>query len=249
MNINKLQKNSHKNFFYKQKNILAGAILLGLSFVSFAQSSQLSTGQYSQQKKLELLETDRNKGISAVDPKIVRQNITMTTQYRFDQALKTQNYVSFYEEFAKYNALPYEQLKYLDSKLYDGHAPVYWLVADLHSKLGNDYETHKWLYIAIIMTKQDSELCSDITAKNSVNYLLKAFPKATEISRTTQHNVKPAMNEVIFFLNNLKQRSNPIWACSYGTQKLLAHQIPLIPEQRWDTIRKRVFEDFTKDFR
>lgn len=231
----------------KIKNIFKLSLISGiLSLVSFNCFSQQHINNSHQQ--LQILETDKRKGSDAVEPKIVKKTISALDQHRFNQALKTQNYISFYDEFAKYNSLPYEQLKYLDSKLYDGHAPIYWLVADLHSKLGNDYETHKWLYIAIIMTKQDSELCSDHTAKNAVNYLLKAFPKATEISRTTPHNVKPAMNEVIFFLNNLKQRSNPIWACSYGTHKLLAHQVPLIPEQRWDIVRKQVFDDFTKGF-
>ncbi len=243
MSKKKLNNILKSNLFLKKRSLALG-ILFCLSSISIAQ-------QPIQNKNngLQILETDHNKRANAVDPKVISQKINLTTQYRFDQALKTQNYIAFYEEFAKYNSLPYEQLKYLDKKLYDGHTPVYWLVADLNSKLGNDYETHKWLYISIIMTKQDSELCTDPSAKNSVNYLLKAFPKAIEISRTSPQNVKPAMNEVIFFLNNLKQRSNPIWACAYGTQKLLSHQIPLIPEQRWDTIRKRVFDDFTKDFK
>lgn len=236
-------------YIKKQKNKYLSKYIFSIFFTS---GLLLSTNTYSQNtgnnKQLELLETNPNKGVNSIAPTRVLQNIPAIAMYRFDQALKTQNYVSFYDEFAKYNSLPHEQLKYLETKLYDGHAPIYWLVADLHSKLGNDYDTHKWLYVAIIMTKQDSELCSDPSAKNSVNYLLKAFPKAVEITKTTQQNVKPAMNEVIFFLNNLKQRSNPIWACSYGTLKLLPHQIPLVPEQRWDSLRKQVFEDFTKDF-
>lgn len=246
MTVQKIINSKFFKLFSFNKKVLYLTILSGFSSLTYSQVNNPQPNPANQH--LEILETNKNKGQLSVNPKKVNQSINTTTRYRFDQALKTQNYVAFYEEFAKYNSLPYEQLKYLETKLYDGHAPIYWLVADLNSKLGNDYDTHKWLYVAIIMTKQDSELCSDPTAKNSVNYLLKAFPKATEISRTTPQNVKPAMNEVIFFLNNLKQRSNPIWACAYGSQKLYSHQDPLVNEQRWDIIRKNVFENFTKDF-
>ena len=137
-----------------------------------------------------------------------------------------------------------EYIKFLLSKVNEGHPPIYWLMADYYSLNNNPKESHKWYYIAIIMTQQDSALCLDSSARFSSKKIIKYFPEALTVTRQTPQFIQPAMTEVIFFLENIKQRANPAWVCSLGDNEHMYLSEKTIKPNLWSEKRVEVLKNF-----
>ena len=129
-----------------------------------------------------------NKGVTSYDNK---NKITVNDSEKFKELLISENYRDFFGAIADLkNKNKEEYEKVLLSQRDMGHVPVYWLLADLYAG-GNEKEqelSKKFLYIALIMTQQDSSLCVDQTAKYATSNLLNYFKQTAEIAKKDNKN-------------------------------------------------------------
>jgi hypothetical protein len=188
-----------------------------------------------------------------IDPRVVQPQ-SFDNDYNPDQLTKLngllsqQDYVGFFSYIKDLDVKDAYYIKFLESKKYDGHVPLYWLMADYYATHNNEQETHKWLYIATIMTQQDSYLCSDNSARYAAQKLSRAFPKTIDVTQRTPQYIDSVMPEVIYFIQNLKQRSDPKWACNFGEQDLPSSANITIPQANWKKQRDIVFKRFTDKY-
>ena len=106
-------------------------------------------------------------------------------EYLLKDLLKKENYIDFYKAIISIPIKKEAFLKFLLENRFEGHVPVYWMLTDYYSKEGMAEETHKWYYIALIMTQQDSYLCIDTSAKGTPRYLMKFYMEALSLTRKT----------------------------------------------------------------
>lgn len=220
----------------KIKKLLLTSLFLFSSSLAFSQTTPIIGLDKTP------VQTDEEKR------KIQNQGYTSEQIGKLNDLLVKQDYITFYDMFEQWNVGADNQFKYLYEKRYDGHIPLYWLMAEYFAKKNDAPETHKWLFIATITTQQDASLCTDPTANNASQKLLRAFPLASDIVRKTPQYTNDAMREVIFFIQNLRNRSNPIWACNFGENELRSTDNILISKDLWDAHRKKVFDKFTDPF-
>ncbi len=166
-------------------------------------------------------------------------------EYLLKDLLKKENYIDFYKAIISIPIKKEAFLKFLLENRFEGHVPVYWMLTDYYSKEGMAEETHKWYYIALIMTQQDSYLCIDTSAKGTPRYLMKFYMEALSLTRKTPQYIDPAMREVVFFLDNLKTRSHPSWVCRYGQITGYSNPNGLIDKNNWKETRATVLKRFT----
>lgn len=157
--------------------------------------------------------------------------------------LKNNDYFKLFE-VTNFLVKDEDYIKFLLSKLNEGHPPVYWLMADYYS-LTNIKEAHKWYYTAIIMTQQDSSLCLDSSARFVSQKIIKFFPEVLSATRKTPQFIQPAMAEVIFFLENIKQRASPTWVCSLGENEDMYPVEKTIKSNLWANKRSEVLKIFS----
>lgn len=165
-------------------------------------------------------------------------------KYSLDDNLKNQNYESFYKLISSSKLSDKSIIHYLNSKSNEGHIPVYWLLSEYNAKIGNVSDAHKWFYIALITTQQDSYLCVDETSKNAPRILIKYFNNANNLTNKTPQYIEQAMKETSFFIDNLQNRTNPKWVCNYGDNPVVEGQNPLIEPSLWNKTRKQVYLKF-----
>lgn len=162
---------------------------------------------------------------------------------QLDILLNEENYSKFYEYINNSNVSEGGMIKYLLNKSLMGHIPTYWLLAHLFSFEKNNEETHKWFYIALIMTQQDAELCSDSSTKVASKTLLRDFNNIVDIINRTPQYIVPSMQFAGDFVRNLKQRNNPKWVCSYGIYELADKENITIPLKYWNETRNSVLKE------
>lgn len=224
------------------KKIMASLMMTSLSFCfnasSLAQNKEIKNDIVNKQSFNNMEKLSNNYGTDFNnEEKILLENL-----------LEKQDYTSFYDVFQKSKSTLDKKIEYLNLKKDDGHVPLYWLMADSYAKVKNELDAHFWLYVATIMTQQDAELCYDTTAKFASQKLLRAFPAAPDLTRRTPSFIKPSMDKTIFFIQNLKIRTNPIWACALGTNPVLPGNRILHDRGSWAETRKRVFDLYTKNY-
>ena len=184
---------------------------------------------------------------SVVNPVKIPFDFSTEQQNQLNNLLNEQNYFEFYDKIKNVNIPPDSYIKYLSSKKNEGHVPVFWLMAEHHAKNNNQLEAHKWLYIAVIMTQQDSFLCADPTAKFAAQKLNRQFSVAFDIARKTPQHITPAMREVIYFMDNLKERSDPKWACVFG-DNYDTYRGKTISRLNWKPKREEIYKKFIADY-
>lgn len=178
----------------------------------------------------------------------IKNSLTSEKESYLNDLLERNRYQDFLESIRNFNIKDEEYIRYLDDKKHLGHVPLYWLMADYYAQKNNPIETHKWLYISTILTQQDSYLCYDNTAKNAPRILLNSFPKTLEITRKTPQYIQETMNDVFFFIYNLKQRINPEWVCRYGESGINYSNGAVIPKKEWEYKRQEVLKRFTDKY-
>lgn len=164
-----------------------------------------------------------------------------------NQSLNEQDYSKFYE-LIKNIAKKEDYIKYLNSKSFEGHTPLYWLMADYYANNNNPRETHKWYYISIIMTQQDSALCKDLSARFATQKIMKQFPDILTVTRQTPQLIQPAMTDVIFFLDNIKIRTDPKWTCDFGDNSSMYLKNKTIPKSEWAEKRASILKKFSEQY-
>lgn len=167
---------------------------------------------------------------------------------QLDIFLNEENYPKFYEYINNSNVSEGGMIKYLLTKSLMGHIPTYWLLAHLYSFEKNNEETHKWFYVALIMTQQDAELCSDSSAKIASKTLLRDFNNIVDIINRTPQHIVPSMQFAGDFIRTLKQRTNPKWVCSYGIYELAEKENITIPLKYWNETRNAVLKDILSKY-
>lgn len=184
---------------------------------------------------------------SVVNPVKIPSDFSQEQQSQLSNLLKEQNYFEFYDKIKNVNISPDSYIKYLSSKKNEGHVPVFWLMSEYYAKNNNPLEAHKWLYIAVIMTQQDSFLCSDPTAKFAAQKLNRQFSLAFDIARKTPQYIQPAMREVIYFMDNLKERSDPKWSCVFG-DNYDTYSDKTVSKSIWKMKREEIYKKFIADY-
>lgn len=163
--------------------------------------------------------------------------------------LSQNNYNEFFSKIGLYTTKTSpDYIKYLNSKVQDHHIPLFWLMAEHYAMLKNYPETHKWLYTAMIMTQQDAALCSDRTARFASQKLLRFFPSIMDAINVSPFEINKGMQQTIFFIQNIRDRQSPSWACFYGEEKLNYGANVLISKTLWDIERRAVFKTFTEKY-
>ncbi len=174
--------------------------------------------------------------------------LTPDKEQVLNELLSRSSYQDFFNTIKTYAIKDDDYIKYLLSKSDQGHVPLYWLISDYYAKKMDPKETHKWLYISIIMTQQDSYLCYDTTARNAPRILLRSFPDAVEITRKTPQHIQQVMGDVFFFIYNLKQRITPDWACKYGQSGVVSNNSSILPKSEWNTKRQEILKRFSDKY-
>lgn len=224
------------------KSIFFSAIIT-TTYTSYAQNYYVSPIDMMEKQKQNNPIIKNNK-----ENEVAKEKYNDDEIRKLNSLLEEQNYIAFYDLFNSLNVYSDAQYEYLSSKKYLGHVPIYWLLADYYAKQKEAEETHKWLYIATIMTQQDAELCSDNTSTGASRKLMRSFPAAAELTRATPEYIFPVMKEVIFFVENIKERSNPIWACNFGEEYLPPESKVLTPEHTWENTRRMVLARYKEKF-
>lgn len=178
----------------------------------------------------------------------VKSSLSPEKKYLLEELLANSSYQDFFEQIKKLNIKDDEYISFLLSKRDQGHIPLYWLISDFYASKNNAQETHKWLYISLIMTQQDSYLCSDLTARNAPRILLNSFPRTSELTRKTPQHIESSMREVIFFITNLKNRIDPTWVCNYGEDGVNPGNSILIPKSNWNSKREEILKRFVDKY-
>ena len=218
-------------------------LFLTLFFVTTIYSTILFAQQNIQNLNL------KNNSISALQTshdKKTEVNFTKEEITKLDSHLANGEYQEFYEILKNSKVSKNNYISYLLSKQDLGIVPIYWLISDFYAKEGNTKETHKWLYISLIMTQQDAHLCVDKTARNASRKLMKFFPESISITRNTPQHIDQAMREVIYFISNLKMRIEPNWVCYYGDYPIVENLV--IDKKEWKRERDLVFNKFIEKY-
>lgn len=216
-------------------------ILLLTSCLAFAQQgntknnqSNLSASTANSEKK----EKEKYPGVSFSQEQILQMN----------NYLSKNDYQNFYDIILSSKVSKDSYISYLLSKQHDGIVPVYWLISDFYAQEKKFYDTHKWFYISLIMTQQDSYLCSDESAKNAPRKLMEFFPESVFVTRATPQYIEDSMREVNFFISNLKTRIEPSWTCYYANKPPSKTKSILIDRKLWGKERERVFKNFVEKY-
>lgn len=171
-------------------------------------------------------------------------NFTNEQLNMLNYLLSQQNYFAFSNELGKYKVSPSHYISYLQSKRMEGHVPLYWLMANYYAQNKKYTETHKWLYVATIMTQQDAYLCSDQSARDAPRKLNRHFGKPLDITRSTPQFIQEVMPYVIKFIIDLPERSDPKWVCAYSNNELPKGAEITIPRALWIDERKNILKRF-----
>lgn len=224
------------------KNILLLTISILFCSNSFAQSAGSTNATSLQSETIDSKKNDTNKTPDT------KKDLTQEQISSLNNLLQEQKYEEFFTSIKSFNASDSSYISYLRSKSYEGHIPVYWLMADYYAKNNKPLETHKWFYISLITTQQDSYLCTDITARNAPRILMKSFPTSAEVTRKSPQFIEQSMREVNYFIPNLHNRPSPLWVCYYGEDPVKKDKDPLIPKSLWPTERDKVFKRFSENY-
>lgn len=220
-----------------KKTILSISMMMFMQF-SFAQTPTSNTEQQSNPV------INRLNNVVVENKPLKEENIK-----ELNAALVENNYSEFFSKIATYTTkTSQDYIKYLNSKVSEHHIPVYWLMAEHYALMKNYPETHKWLYTAMIMTQQDAALCSDRTARFASQKLLRFFPSIMDAINVSPFEIDKAMQQTIFFIQNVKDRKPPNWVCFYGEEKLNYGANILINKSLWDFERRTVFKTFTEKY-
>jgi hypothetical protein len=223
----------------QMKKIFLPLMLFLCSSISLAQNTDtdLNIFEPTNQTKQSITKKQSNKN-----------PLTPEKEQILNELLSRSSYQDFFNTIKAYEIKDGEYIKYLLSKSDQGHVPLYWLISDYYAKKMQPKETHKWLYISIIMTQQDSYLCYDSTAKNAPRILLRSFPDTVEITRKTPQHIQEVMGDVFFFIYNLKQRITPDWACKYGQVGVISNNNSILPKSEWNNKRQEVLKRFSDKY-
>lgn len=212
-------------------------------------SCLISTSVLAQNNKIPIKTEQTNSIKSGAIQKVADKEFTSEQITELNSLLLNSNYTEFYEYIKKTSVAPNKYISYLESKKFEGHIPLYWLMADYYSKqTGKEEETHFWYDVAIIMTYQDSHLCYDATVKYATDKLSKSFPNPVNVIRNSPQYNHIVMPKVAFFISNIKKRINPKWVCVFGDEPVRSNNYILRPVNEWATIRQEIFNKFTKDY-
>lgn len=162
--------------------------------------------------------------------------------------LLKQKYDELYVYLSKNFKKDQRYLSFLKNNANDGHVPLYWLLADYYSleKEINTIELNKWFNIAKIMTLQDSLTCKDITASKAIVELNKKFPSIEKELNKIKENPY-IYSEVLFFMQKIKKRSHPKWACIFGNNYDKLYPNITKNENEWAEVRKNVIKQLEKN--
>lgn len=213
------------------KKIIAALLLISQIPLGLAQDNNTTS-----KNNKEAITTSDKKDIS-------QEQISTLNNYLTDQ-----KYEEFFNSIKAYNLSDSSYISYLNSKTTEGHIPVFWLMADYYSKNNKLLDAHKWFYISLITTQQDSYLCTDITSRNAPRILMKSFPASIDATRKSPQYIDEAMREVNYFITNLHNRPSPLWVCYYGEDPVKKGVEPLIPKSLWPSERQKVFNRFTETY-
>lgn len=213
--------------------------LILTSNISFSQNSDtdLNIFEPTNQTKQSVIKKEPNKN-----------PMTPEREQVLNEFLSRSSYQDFFNTIKAYAIKDDDYIKYLLSKSDQGHIPLYWLIADYYAKKMEPKEAHKWLYISIITTQQDSYLCYDSTARNAPRILLRSFPETVEITRKTPQYIQQVMGDVFFFIYNLKQRITPDWACKYGHAGVASSNNSILPKSEWSNKRQEILKRFSDKY-
>lgn len=175
---------------------------------------------------------------------------TKEDKQKMIQLLNQDSYGEFFSYIKTHPVSSNYYIIFLESLKNEGHIPVYWLMAEYYStQKDKELETHIWYYTAIIMTTEDANLCTDPTAKYAADKISKKFKNSYDLVNKTPQYIIPAMREVTFFLQNLKQINPPNWVCAYGTSKSITGNNILIDSVYWTETRERILNSFINNYR
>lgn len=202
----------------------------------------LSTTTYAQVEEISPLDIPR-----PVIKTIQLKSMDKDNIESLNSALRNQDYPKLYLIMSTLTKNE-DYINFLLSKVNEGHPPIYWLMSDYYSLNNNPKETHKWYYIAIIMTQQDSAVCLDLTARFAAKKTMKSFPEALTVTRQTPQFTQQAMTEVVYFIENIKQRANPAWACYFGENDYMYKKEKTIEPSLWSSKREEILKKFSAGF-
>lgn len=184
-----------------------------------------------------------------------RRTITQFDMGQIEIALQQNKYDVFYDTITQLKADD-NLTKFLESKIHSGHIPIYWVLADLHSRKKSGIDAHQWLYVATIMTEQDVYLCGDKNLSGVTKNIVRSFPETIYYTRSTPHYINEAMTRTYNFIVGIKDRQPPDWICKVmkdgaeenkkGKKKNKARGVP---RSKWEAVRMEILEEFAGKYK
>ncbi len=222
-------------------------MILGLLLINslnvFAQAQTQAQGQPATTSKqtLSSVEFEKNKP-TRVPPFVNNKSYPIEVETELKKYLDQEKYDDFYNLIIKTPISKENYIRYFEGIKNEGHIPLYWLMAEYYASQNDENNTMRWLYTALILSEQDSNICNN--SSNAVYYLLKNHPKAEEISRKNPQKNSIILKEVYKFIVSLRIRSHPKWACVYGKDMGTSVRDVTLPQERWGEERLRVLKKY-----
>lgn len=182
----------------------------------------------------------------------------VATQFDIGQieiALEQKKYDVFYETVMQLKA-DNNLIEFLESKIHTGHIPIYWVLADIHSKNKSGINAHQWLYVATIMTEQDVFLCGDKNLSGVTKNIVRSFPETIYYTRATPHYINEAMTRTYNFIVSIKDRQPPDWICKVmnnangdNKKRKGKNKARGVPRGKWESVRMEILEEFAGKYK
>lgn len=177
--------------------------------------------------------------------KNIATNYSSDVTFKLNNDLEKQDYTDFFS-LLKNNIVSDESyIQFLNAKKDEGHVPIFWLLSDYYAKKNDIINTKKWLYIAIITTNQDYELCIDKSAKYANQKLTRYFNTSFDIDVKSPEKNKQAIQDAILFITNMKKRAHPRWVCLYGDHPVILQERDTIQREMWQQIYAQVLNKYS----
>lgn len=234
------------------KKIITKALTVSTLSLIAALSANAQTA-ISQKERAALDELMKHDTIQFKTDEDTRRIATKFDFGQMELALNQNKYDTFFDYVSQVKSDD-SLVKFLESKIHQGHIPVYWILADINSKRRTGLEAHKWLYIATIATEQDVVLCGDRNLDGKTKEILRSFPETIHYTRGTPYYINDSMKRTYEFLANLKERQSPNWICAMSTAKDKEKnkgkkRARPVHRSKWETTRMKVLEDYAGQYK
>lgn len=175
-----------------------------------------------------------------------------------DKMLVEQNYLSFENSLKKIYPEPLKQKEYLMKQVYTGHPIVYWILAGnfsreivaekyVYTNQDNIDFTKHMVYIALLLTEQDTLSCMETDIRGVSQEYLHKYPTILDFERKYPYNNSKIFEKSVTFTQTIRSRPSAKWIClEYGNERNVNNYGKLWGAEQVERIRKETTEELRR---